>query len=222
MIVRALAVAVPAAIVYAVLGTAVAHHPPQPLWPIDAGARALAGHATHLALIFTISCWWEVLLALGAGAAVLAWRRPKWRARVLFSIVTTIVAWQTSDVLKDVFARPRPTYWYLHHETTYSYSSGHAMFATVVYGLWSYFFATSTLPRVPRVALAAAFALWGVAIIWSRLALGAHWPTDLIGGVLLGITMLGIATAVAAAWPQRTRTSVTPSNVEGQSATSGR
>ncbi len=203
MTARALAVAAVAAIAYALLGIAVEHRPPEPPWAIDTVSNVLAGHATHLALIFTASCWWYVLIALGIGAGVLGWLRPEWRARSIFSVVTTIAAWQASDALKNIFQRPRPADWFLRHETTYAYSSGHAMFATVVYFLWGYFFATSTLSRPWRVVLSTGFALWGCGVIWSRLALGAHWLTDLIGGVLLGITMLGIATAVATAWPRR-------------------
>jgi len=70
------------------------------------------------------------------------------------------------------------------------------MFAVVVYGLWSYYFARSDLPQPFRTALACGFALWGLGVIWSRLALGAHFVTDLIGGVLFGITMLAIAAAI--------------------------
>jgi undecaprenyl-diphosphatase len=184
------------AVAYVLLGRAVAGSPPHALWPIDAAAAPLAGHATHLALVFTASCWWPVLVAFGIAAGVLAWRAPSWRARALFSIVVTLVGWQTSDVLKNLFARSRPSYWFLHHETSFSYSSGHAMFAVVVYGLWAYFFATSTLPRTVRIALATLLSLWGCGVIWSRLALGAHWPTDLIGGVLLGISVLAFGAAI--------------------------
>jgi undecaprenyl-diphosphatase len=201
---QALLVATVAALAYVALGLAVGHHPPQPLWPIDALGATLAGHATHVALVFTESCWWPALLALGACAAALGWRVRAFRARATYSIVVTIVAWQTSDALKNVFERPRPTHWFLHHEDTYAYSSGHAMFAVVVYFLWAYFFATSALPAPARRVLAAAFALWGCGVIWSRLALGAHWATDLIGGVLLGITMLCIGFVVARSLPRRT------------------
>ncbi len=193
----ALAIAALAATAYVLLGMAVASRPPRALWPLDAAAAPLAGHATHLALLFTASCWWPVLVTFGAGAIALAILRPDWRARAIFAIVVTLVGWQGSDALKNVFARPRPAYWYLHHETSYSYSSGHAMFAVVVYGLWSYFVATSTLPRALRIPLASALALWACAVIWSRLALGAHWPTDLIGGVLFGIAILALGAAAA-------------------------
>ena len=92
--------------------------------------------------------------------------------------------------------RSRPPYGIVHIETSWSYPSGHAMFAVVVYGVWSYYVARSSLPPPFRAALATAIALWGVAVIWSRLALGAHYVTDLAGGVLFGITMLALATAI--------------------------
>jgi membrane-associated phospholipid phosphatase len=75
------------------------------------------------------------------------------------------------------------------------------MFAVVVYGLWSYYFATSTLRRPLRIALATACALWAAGVVWSRLALGAHFVTDLIGGILFGVAMLGIAVAVTGGLP---------------------
>jgi membrane-associated phospholipid phosphatase len=192
-----LLIALVALAAYVWLGIAVEHRPPEPLWDIDIAGQALAGHATHLALVFTISCWWFVLVALGWLAALLAWRVPAWRGRVMFSIITTVVAWQTSDVLKNIFMRPRPAHWFLHDETSYGYSSGHAMFAVVVYALWSYFIATSTAPRSVRIGGSIAFAAWGCAVVWSRLALGVHYVTDLIGGALLGVAMLALAVIVA-------------------------
>jgi undecaprenyl-diphosphatase len=201
MTARTLVVALVAAIAYVALGLAVRDRPPQPLWPIDTLGATIGGRGTHVALVFTESCWWPALLALGAGVALLGWRVPAFRARAVYSIVVTIVAWQTSDALKNAFARTRPTHWLLHHEDTYAYSSGHAMFAVVVYFLWSYFFATSPLPKNARTWLSTACALWGCGVLWSRLALGAHWTTDLVGGILLGITMLCMGAAIAWSLP---------------------
>jgi membrane-associated phospholipid phosphatase len=67
----------------------------------------------------------------------------------------------------------------------------------LVFWLWGWFIWNSDLPRSVRVVVAPLFALWGCGVIWSRLALGAHYVTDLIGGVLLAVTALGVASAIA-------------------------
>jgi membrane-associated phospholipid phosphatase len=195
-VIRPLAVAVVAAILYAALGAAVSHVPPH---GIDLAGRALAGQAQHLALLFTRSCLWYSLAALGLIAVGVAVRFPAWRARTIYAVVTTLITWQVSDALKNVFRRPRPDYWRLIHEPTFSYSSGHAMFAVLVYWLWAWLIWNSGLPRRVRAVVAPLFALWGCGVIWSRLALGAHYVTDLAGGVLLAVTALGVASAVAVA-----------------------
>jgi membrane-associated phospholipid phosphatase len=196
---NAAAVAVGAALLCTFVGFGVTLEPARAL---DRAGRALAGHFAHVALVFTASCWWYVLVALAAAAVALAFAVPAWRARVLFSIVVTVVAWQTSDAVKNAFDRPRPAYWVLHQETSASYPSGHAMFAVVVYGLWSYYIATSTLPHGLRRRLSLLVALWGAGVIWSRLALGAHYVTDLVGGVLFGIAMLALGTAIFGGIPR--------------------
>jgi undecaprenyl-diphosphatase len=95
----------------------------------------------------------------------------------------------------------------LHHETSFSYSSGHAMFAVLVYWLWAFFIAQSNLPRDVRAVAAPLLALWGCGVIWSRLSLGAHYPSDLLGGVLLAVAMLSLATAITTSLrrPERSR-----------------
>lgn len=198
--IRFVALALVAALAYAVLGAGVSHAPPR---GIDLAGRALAGEAPQLALIFTASCWWYVLVVFGVAALVVAARVPAWRARAITSVVTTLIAWQASDVLKNIFRRPRPDYWNLIHESTFSYSSGHAMFATIVYALWAWYVWRSGLPRAVRLGVPPLLILWAGGILWSRLALGAHYVTDLAGGVLLGITALALAAAIRAAAPQR-------------------
>jgi len=201
---RAAIIALAAALLCGLLGTGVSTQPPT---GIDLAGRALAGELPYVALAFTASCWWFSLVALGVGAIVLAVIVPAWRPRVIFAVLTTLVAWQASDAVKNLFMRTRPSYWILHHETSWSYPSGHAMFAVVVYGMWSYYFATSELPRPLRTILSAAWALWGIGVIWSRLSLGAHFVTDIIGGILFGIMMLAIAAAITGGVPRLPRSS---------------
>jgi membrane-associated phospholipid phosphatase len=193
---RFTAVAAVAAVLYGWLGISVSHVPPS---GIDVAARAVAGEAPQLALIFTESCWWVALVGLAVVAIAIAVRLRAWRARVVYALVTTLVTWQVSDALKNVFRRPRPDYWRLIHEPSFSYSSGHAMFALLVYWTWAWFVWNSDLPRTVRYTLAPLLALWGCGVIWSRLALGAHYVTDLIGGLLLATTALSVASAVGSA-----------------------
>jgi undecaprenyl-diphosphatase len=183
-----------AAIAFTMLGLAVSHVPPP---AFDQTIEAyFAGSGIPFAVIFTRSCYWYVLVTLGAGLIALAAMSPAWRARAIFSIVLTLAGWQMSDWLKTVFGRARPSQWYAIHETTLGYPSGHAMFATIVYGLWAYFIWDSTLPGRARAPIAAALSLWALGILWSRLALGAHYPTDLAGGILLGVALVATGFAV--------------------------
>jgi len=177
---------------------------------IDAAARVMAGELPGAAWILTESCLWPVLVALGLCAAVLAIRSPAWRKRALFSIVLTVVAWQTSDFLKNIFARPRPDYWILHHETSYAYSSGHAMFAVIVYWLWAWFVWRSDVPDAARFTIAPLAFVWGCGVIWSRLALGAHYPSDLAGGMLLGTAMIALGLSVIGSLRQSSRPASEP------------
>lgn len=198
--IRDLAIAAVAAVLYAFLGNAVSHVAP---FGVDVAGKALAGEAPRLALVFTMSCRWDVFAVLGLVGIVVALGSPAWRPRIVTSIVTTVVFWKVSDALKDLFGRPRPPYWRLIHETSASYSSGHALFATIVYGLWAFFVWKSELPNPVRAVVAPLLVLWSCGIVWSRLALGAHYVTDLAGGVLLGIVALALGAAVRALLAKR-------------------
>jgi undecaprenyl-diphosphatase len=183
-----------AAVFFGLLGSLVSHRPPN---GIDAASRSIAGEAPGLAWIFTASCLWPTLTILGLIGCAAAVRLRAWRGRIIFAIAVTLVGWQTSDVLKNLFARPRPAYWVLHHETSFAYSSGHAMFATLVYWLWAYHVARAEIYVALRGMVSGFLAIWGAGVLWSRLALGAHYPTDLVGGVLLAIALLALAKTIA-------------------------
>ncbi len=170
-------------VVYALLGIRVSTHAPS---GFDRAYAWFVGAAQPLAILFTRSCLWYVLVPLAIAAIVLGALAPAWRGRAFGSVVLTLVMWTLSNVLKDVFRRPRPDDWRWVHEASYAYSSGHAMFAVVVYGMWAWFVYRSDLPDRLRAAAAIALLLWACGVVWSRLALGAHYPTDLVGGILLG------------------------------------
>lgn len=96
-----------------------------------------------------------------------------------------------SSLLKLGFGRARPDLIdHLDHQTSFSYPSGHATSAAVVYLLLAWL----VPPRWRR----AAWSLAGAMIVlngFSRIMLGVHWASDILGG-----TMLGAAFALLGAW----------------------
>jgi membrane-associated phospholipid phosphatase len=90
--------------------------------------------------------------------------------------------------LKIVYHRARPSLWpVLVTERTYSFPSGHATMATLFYGgVAAVVLHLSRSPVVRGAALAiATLVILGVA--YSRVYLGAHWTTDVVAGILIGL-----------------------------------
>lgn len=93
-------------------------------------------------------------------------------------------------VLKGVFARTRPELWERSVNVNfYSFPSGHATVALVIYGLLGYLLAAH-LSRRWRLWIVVATVVLILAIGLSRLYLGVHWPTDVIAGYISGLVWL--------------------------------
>ena len=91
--------------------------------------------------------------------------------------------------LKSVFGKVRPDLWESAiEEVSFSYPSGHALGSTVLYGFLAYLFATR-FRQFSWLIYLIAISLIG-AIGFSRLYLGVHWPTDIIGGYGMGFLWL--------------------------------
>ena len=157
--------------------------------------QSLDNRSTLIAWWLTWLCYGGVLVPIVVGLLVVAWLAPAWRGRILFSLAMLLLCWRGADFFQHVFARPRPLDWVVKHESAFSYPSSHAAIATGFYGLWAVMLYWSELPVAARKIAAVGLALLALAICWSRLALGAHYATDLAGGALLaiGLTCAGLA-----------------------------
>ena len=97
------------------------------------------------------------------------------------------------ELLKEFYALPRPPG--MDMLQGYAYPSGHATLATATYGFLAILLARDVRPPY-RLAIYIFASLLILLIAFSRLYLGAHWLTDVVGGVLLGLAwaaLLGIA-----------------------------
>lgn len=168
-----------------ILGHFVAHS--SSLWRVDVEAAALRGSATSIASAFTLTGRALPLLglALFGIAATAVWRGNWIAASAIF--VTQLVSQAGSEFLKRSFERARPDAWLVHKELGFSYPSGHATTAVVFYLSWAVLVWLMPLRIEAKIALVALLAMWAIGIDWSRIALGAHYPTDVLGGTLFGM-----------------------------------
>jgi undecaprenyl-diphosphatase len=133
------------------------------------------------------------------------WRWWGWGAGLAMGL-TTLVSAFTSEILKAFFARVRPDFVpHLDVVTSAAYPSGHANNAAVVYIL---FIMLVPQARHPGWQLAAAFMIIVTGL--SRIMLGVHWPTDVIGGWMLG-TSFALTAAAVIAWREHRRQAAFPS-----------
>ncbi|PPS39202.1 phosphatase PAP2 family protein [Chroococcidiopsis sp. TS-821] len=105
-------------------------------------------------------------------------------------------------VLKPVFTRERPALWeQFILLRDYSFPSGHALMSLVVYGLISYIL-TGYFPQRQKL-ITSITVLLVFAIGFSRIYLGVHWPTDVIGGYAAGAVWLVACILSLRVWQQR-------------------
>jgi undecaprenyl-diphosphatase len=152
--------------------------------------RSLLDRSTLVAWWLTWSCYVDVLAPIATALLVTAWLAPAWRARIFFSIVLLLLCWRGADFFQHVFARPRPAHWVVKHEAAFSYPSSHAAIATGFCAVWAVMLYFSELPLRVRALSGFLLIALTVGICWSRLALGAHYVTDLIGGALLAVALV--------------------------------
>ncbi len=131
-----------------------------------------------------------VLLVVGGGLLVV--RRY---GAFVFLAVSLGGAMLIDAIMKLIFERPRPQLSYANVLPDYSFPSGHAMngvafYVAIALILWSVFGR-----RVGVIAVITASVLaFGIGV--SRIYLGYHYLTDVVGGWLAGITWLLIVGAV--------------------------
>ncbi len=137
--------------------------------------------------------FWEVIsqpyvmyLFLGLPVSLYVWFGKDLRTRALWALATMAVGWGIAAGLKLVVRRARPE---IEDQITthvgYSFPSGHAtnnaiVITVVIVLLWK------LVGSRVRLVLLVLGATWVVVTCADRLFAGAHFPSDVIAGVLLG------------------------------------
>ena len=151
---------------------------------------------TILAKLITVLGTDVVVYVMLTVLGVEIWRRTRrWQPLVL------ALAWLGTGQLvrlaiDHAVGRPRPPeHLQLVHAGGYAFPSGHTTTATIGYGLLVVL-AIALAPRTRRWAATGGVAV-AIAVGVSRVYLGVHWPTDVLGGWSFGMAWLALGATVA-------------------------
>jgi membrane-associated phospholipid phosphatase len=131
-----------------------------------------------------------VVITAGVAGIVLAARRCRFVALVMLVAVATRPPFEW--LLKEVVGRPRPDGARLVPGTGYAYPSGHVLAAAVTWGFLPTIAAMYLhRPWIRRASRALAWSVIGL-VAWSRVWLGVHWLSDVVGGICIAFVALAL------------------------------
>ena len=137
----------------------------------------------------------KILTSLGSALVVIILTIVLFMAiknkRIAVSIVINlIVITILNNLLKIIFLRPRPNVNNLILESGYSFPSGHSSTSMAFYGYLIYLIYKYVNNKKIKISLIIFLSLVIVAIGLSRIYLGVHYASDVLGGFLLAIVYL--------------------------------
>ena len=169
-------------------------NPANPADPI--GSRAFEEAMRDITALGGFACL--LLFVVIAAASLLFFRKP--RQAIVF-VVTVLAAELGNDVLKAFYSRPRPQL--VPHETyvyTHSFPSGHAMLSAVTFLTLAAILSSLDARRGFKAFVFSVAIFLTVTIGLTRIYLGVHWPTDVLGGWTLGAAFALTARVVLGVW----------------------
>lgn len=105
-------------------------------------------------------------------------------------VISTIV----NNVIKLIFRRERPLVRRLVEEKSFSFPSGHTMAAVTLYGILIFFVMRSKLNKTVKIAVSIVLGLLPICVAVSRIYLGAHFASDVIGAAVTSSALLLVET----------------------------
>ena len=123
-----------------------------------------------------------LIIELIIAVAVFSWL--KWRRAAIWLAVAMTGALLLDFTLKYVYHRTRPVAFFGVAPDTYSFPSGHALCSLCFYGVMAGLLSARIKSLPWRIVMWSAAVLLIVAIGFSRIYLGVHYPSDVLAGYL--------------------------------------
>lgn len=118
----------------------------------------------------------------------------------LFMSINLISITLLQFILKSIYSRERPIDISLIEESGYSFPSGHSLTAMAFYGLLIYYIYKSNINKNKKIVLEILLSIIILLIGLSRIYLGVHYFTDVVGAFSFSICYLIIYTKIIGRW----------------------
>ena len=170
--------------------------PPIWQWMVDHRSPALTSVA-----IFITDIGSTVSMTIIAVATIIFLLFKRRRGDALLVAVVAAGAGLLVTVGKATVGRQRPPVDFrLVKETNESFPSGHALASAAILGVVLVVLLPSIRSRAARICILVGVGLFVLAIGLSRLYLGVHWATDVLGGWVTGLAWLALCLTVRQVW----------------------
>ncbi|MBW7456978.1 phosphatase PAP2 family protein [Paenibacillus sepulcri] len=128
----------------------------------------------------------------------------KHRREIVLFIAALLGSWMLNETLKALYQRARPDIHRIATEGGFSFPSGHSMSAFTLYGILTFLLWRHLPTKRWRIALIA-FSLFMILCIGlSRIYLGVHYPSDVLGGYWVSACWITLCIRLFLIWQRRT------------------
>jgi len=119
------------------------------------------------------------------------------RNAALMFAIAALGATILNEVMKLYFQRRRPDAFFGYHQPrSYSFPSGHSIESACFFGVMAAILTVRIRSRAARAAVWAVATILAVAVGFSRVYLGVHYPTDVLAGYAAAVIWVGTVHSV--------------------------
>lgn len=148
-----------------------------------------SSQATVIFLIITFLASKEFIILMCLIFILISLIKRKYQTSFLI-ILNIVISLLLNQTFKAIISRERPFELMIVNESGYSFPSGHSMTALIFYGYFIYLTWESNLKKISKILITILNIILILLVGISRIYLGVHYPTDVIGAYFLGLFYL--------------------------------
>lgn len=133
-----------------------------------------------------------IILAITLILSAIFFYYKKWKIEAYFLLASFVAMGVASTALKYVYQRPRPSIEWLIDTIGYSFPSWHTVSTMMIAGAVVIVIQQRMKQGLAKLVLQAGLIVLAMLVAISRIYIGVHYPTDIIGGWLLALTLLQV------------------------------